>query len=59
METTDGTFAFQSDNVQIKQPTDGLTEWEASSVQHGVRFDCKVYMEYDGYLRYRMDPYFC
>ena len=54
VETADGTFSFRSDNVKIKQTADGLAEWNASSVQQGLQFDCKASMEYDGYLRYRI-----
>jgi hypothetical protein len=54
VETTDGTFSLQADDVKIEQTADGLAEWAASSVQHGLQFDCRAYMEYDGYLRYHI-----
>ncbi|MDR1103532.1 MAG: DUF6067 family protein, partial [Tannerella sp.] len=54
VETADGTFPLQADNVKIEQAADGLVKWTASSVQHGLQFDCSAYMEYDGYLRYHV-----
>jgi hypothetical protein len=52
--TTKGAVGFKADNLKISQKADGRVEWTASSVQDGLKFDCFTYMEFDGYLRYRI-----
>ncbi|MDR2138236.1 MAG: DUF6067 family protein [Tannerella sp.] len=54
VQTANGTVSFRADNLKIRQTADGLAEWTASSVQNGLQFDCNAFMEYDGYLRYRI-----
>ncbi|MDR1602594.1 MAG: DUF6067 family protein [Tannerella sp.] len=48
------TVSFRADNARPEQTADGLVQWTASSVQEGLTFDCNAFMEYDGYLRYRI-----
>jgi hypothetical protein len=52
--TSDGTVSFAADGVQMEKVSDGLVRWKASAGQNGLKFDCNAWMEYDGYIRYRL-----
>ena len=54
VETSQGPVTFNSENIRIKKEVDGLVSWTASSTQNDISFDCKAYMEYDGYIRYHL-----
>ena len=54
VETKKGDVRFEASNLKVTQPEDGLVQWQASNVQKGIHFDCKAYMEYDGYMRYNV-----
>lgn len=54
VETSQGPVTFSSENMHIKKEADGLVSWTASSTQNNIDFDCKAYMEYDGYIRYHL-----
>lgn len=52
VQTGRGDVVFSAEDLEIKQPAPGLVEWKASSIQDGLLFTCKAYMEYDGFIRY-------
>lgn len=54
-ELDDKTVTFRADNVRIRQCADGLAAWSASGTVDGIRFSCTAHMEYDGFMRYRVD----
>ncbi|MEG1642902.1 MAG: DUF6067 family protein [Bacteroidales bacterium] len=54
VQTNKGTVTYAAEDVKIIKDADGLVSWNASSTQDGLRFTCKAYMEYDGYIRYNI-----
>lgn len=54
VETTMGAVKFNADNLKVSKVADGLVRWNSSSNQKGIQFDCKAYMEFDGYIRYNL-----
>lgn len=54
VETEQGDVVFSAKNIQIEKKADGLVQWTTSSKQNEFKFDCKAYMEYDGYIRYNI-----
>lgn len=54
VETSAGSVLFDANNLKINKETDGLITWSSSSVQKEITFECNAYMEYDGYLNYKL-----
>lgn len=54
VETEEKKIRFNADNVQTKLRADGLVEWSASGADSDIAFTCDGYMEYDGFMRYRV-----
>ena len=54
VETERGNIVFTAENMQAEKIADGLVQWNASSEQGGLKFNCSAYMEYDGYVRYHV-----
>lgn len=55
VETQRGNITFDASGAMPEKVADGLTVWHTSSLQQGIRFDCEGRMEFDGYIRYRID----
>ncbi len=54
VETSQGNIIFNAQNIQVEKKADGLIQWNASSKQDGMQFECSAYMEFDGYIRYHV-----
>ncbi|MGV8093769.1 MAG: glycoside hydrolase domain-containing protein [Mangrovibacterium sp.] len=55
VETGEGQVALTSKNRTIQKDADGLVSWHSDGISgQGIQFDCEAYMEYDGYIHYRI-----
>jgi len=54
VETERGNVVFTADNMRAEKKADGLVQWNASSVQDSLHFNCTAYMEFDGYIHYNL-----
>ncbi|EPT33476.1 putative lipoprotein [Bacteroidetes bacterium oral taxon 272 str. F0290] len=55
VETQGGDVTFDACGAAPEKIADGLAIWHTSSRQQRIRFECEGRMEFDGYIRYKMN----
>ncbi|WP_345234880.1 glycoside hydrolase domain-containing protein [Olivibacter ginsenosidimutans] len=54
LEMPEKVLNIEGDSFSLKQDDKGLVSWQAHQLKDGISFNCHAYMEYDGYIRYRI-----
>ncbi len=54
VETDKGSLTLEGGDLKIVREDDGLVTWTSRVEEDGVVYDCKAWMEYDGYMRYHV-----
>ena len=54
IETDKGELPFETKDFIYNKKEDGLVQWTSNLSQNGINLECIAYLEYDGYLRYKI-----